>query len=162
MTDDNTPEYRPGQGPGPRALTQEEASRLLGGQHFGSLATLKRSGQPHLASMVYAWDPDERIIRIPSVADRIKVRHLLRDPRATFQVQGETVLSYAVAEGEAEVSDVTTRPGDAVGRELLPLFGPIDPADEAEFFERMVQDRRLVIRLRVSHMYGIALDGPLT
>ncbi|GLY80971.1 TIGR03618 family F420-dependent PPOX class oxidoreductase [Actinoallomurus iriomotensis] len=159
---DTTAVHRPGQGPGPRALTEQEAVRLLGGQQFGVLATLKRSGQPHLASMVYAWDPHERIIRIPSVADRIKVRHLLKDPRATFQVQGETVLSYAVAEGEAEVSDVTTRPGDAIGRELLPLFGITDPADETEFFERMVRDRRLVIRLRVSHLYGTALDGPLT
>ncbi|MEV0622548.1 TIGR03618 family F420-dependent PPOX class oxidoreductase [Nonomuraea sp. NPDC050404] len=154
-------EYRPGQGPSPRALTEEEADRLLGGQQFGVLATLKRSGQPHLASMVYGWDPRERTIRIPSVADRIKVRHLLNDPRATFQVQGETVLSYAVAEGAAEVSEVTTEPGDAIGQELLRLFGNIDPADEAEFFERMVRDRRLVIRLRVSHVYGTALDGPL-
>ncbi|GAA0345451.1 TIGR03618 family F420-dependent PPOX class oxidoreductase [Actinoallomurus spadix] len=160
MSDDTT-EYRPGQGPGPRALTEEEAARLLGAQRFGVLATLKRGGQPHLASMVYTWDPEERIIRFTSIADRIKVRHLLKDPRATFHVQGETVLSYAVAEGEAEVSEVTTRPGDAVGRELRSLFGITDPADEAEFFERMVRDRRLVIRLRVSHLYGTALDGPV-
>ncbi|TDD32734.1 TIGR03618 family F420-dependent PPOX class oxidoreductase [Actinomadura sp. KC06] len=159
---ENTTAYRPGQGPGPRALTEEEATRVLGGQQFGVLATLKRSGQPHLASMVFTWDPDERIIRIPSVADRIKVRHLLRDPRATFHVQGETALSYAVAEGEAEVSDVTAKPGDAVGRELLPVFGITDPADETEFFNRMVRDQRLVIRLRVSHLYGTALDGPVT
>ncbi|MEU8344751.1 TIGR03618 family F420-dependent PPOX class oxidoreductase [Spirillospora sp. NPDC048832] len=160
MSDDTA--YGPGQGPAPRALTEEEAVRILGGQTFGSLATLKRGGQPHLASMVYSWDPDERIIRIPSVADRIKVRHLLRDPRATFQVQGETVLSYAVAEGEAEVSEASAEPGDAIGRELLSLFGHIDPADEREFFEQMVRDRRLVIRLRVKHLYGVALDGPVT
>jgi PPOX class probable F420-dependent enzyme len=159
---ENSAEGRPGQGPGPRALTEEEATRILGGQQFGVLATLKRSGQPHLASMVFTWDPEERIIRIPSVVGRIKVRHLLKDPRATFQVQGETVLSYAVAEGEAEVSEVTAEPGDAIGRELLPLFGITDPADETEFFERMVRDQRLVIRLRVSHLYGTALDGPVT
>ncbi|MEW9548416.1 pyridoxamine 5'-phosphate oxidase family protein [Nonomuraea sp. NPDC050783] len=158
---DNTAGFRPGQGPSPRALTEEEATRLLGGQRFGVLATLKRNGQPHLASMVYAWDPQERIIRIPSVAGRIKARHLLKDPRATFQVQGETVLSYAVAEGEAEVSEVTTRPGDAIGQELLSLFGTISSTDETEFFEQMVRDRRLIIRLRVAHLYGTALDGPL-
>ncbi|WP_200827593.1 pyridoxamine 5'-phosphate oxidase family protein [Thermomonospora echinospora] len=67
-----------------------------------------------------------------------------------------------VAEGEAEVSEVTTQPGDAIGRELLPLFGITDPADETEFFEQMVRDRRLVIRLRVTHLYGTALDGPVT
>ncbi|MFI0486527.1 hypothetical protein [Actinomadura sp. 9N215] len=96
------------------------------------------------------------------MAGRIKVRHLLADPRATFQVQGETVLSYAVAEGEAVVSEATEQPGDAVGRELLSAFRVADSADEAEFFERMVRDHRLIIRLRVSHLYGIALDGPVT
>lgn len=159
---ENTTVYRPGQGPGPRALNEEDASLILGGQQFGVLATLKSSGQPHLASMVFSWDPDERIIRIPSVAGRIKVRHLLSDPRATFHVQGETVFSFAVAEGEAEISQVTAEPGDAVGRELLPLFAITDPADETEFFERMVRDQRLVIRLRVSHLYGMALDGAVT
>ncbi|MFC6881322.1 MULTISPECIES: PPOX class F420-dependent oxidoreductase [Actinomadura] len=158
---ENAIKYRPGQGPGPRALGEEEAGRILSDRRFGVLATLKRDGRPHMASMVFAWDPDERIIRIPSVADRIKVRHLLRDPRATFQVEGETVLSYAIAEGEAEVSEATAEPGDAVGRELLRLFGITDPADEAEFFERMVRDRRVVIRLRVSRVYGTALDGPV-
>ncbi|MFI6294579.1 pyridoxamine 5'-phosphate oxidase family protein [Nonomuraea sp. NPDC050790] len=152
-------ELRPGQGPGPRAITEEEALGILGGQRFGVLATLKGSGQPHLASMVFAWDPVERIVRVPSVDGRIKVKHLLKDPRATFHVQGETPLAYAVVEGAAELSEVAAEPGDATTRELLPIFGITDPADEQEFFERMVRDRRVVIRIRVARIYGVALDG---
>ncbi|MEU9834406.1 PPOX class F420-dependent oxidoreductase [Streptosporangium sp. NPDC048047] len=155
-------EYGPGQGPGARPLTEEEVTRILGGQRFGVLATVKRDGRPHLASMVFGWDAEERVIRFSSAEGRIKVTHLRRDPRATLHAQGENVLSYAVAEGEAEVSEASTEPGDATGRELLAMAGGFgDPADETAFLEQMVKDRRVVIRLRVSRLYGTALDAPV-
>jgi PPOX class probable F420-dependent enzyme len=153
-------EYGPGQGPGARPLTEDEALKILKTQPFGTLATLKRSGQPHLATMVLNWNPEERIIRISSAEGRIKVKHLQNDPRATVQVQGENVFSYAVAEGEAEVSEASATPGDAVGRELLAMAGGFeDPADEAAFLEEMSKGRRLVIRLKVDRLYGTALDA---
>jgi PPOX class probable F420-dependent enzyme len=153
-------EYGPGQGPGARRLTEDEILKILATQPFGTLATLKRSGQPHLATMVINWNPEERIIRISSAEGRIKVKHLRNDPRATVQVQGENVFSYAVAEGEAEVSEVSETPGDAIGRELLAMTGGFDDAaDEAAFLAQMVKDRRLVIRLRVDRLYGTALDA---
>ncbi|GGO42884.1 hypothetical protein GCM10012286_25400 [Streptomyces lasiicapitis] len=50
-------------------------------------------------------------------------------------------------------------PGDAVGRELLGMTpGFEDPSDEAAYLEQMVEDRRVVIRIRVSRVYGTALD----
>ena len=56
---------------------------------------------------------------------------------------------------------MTTVPGDAIGRELLALTpGFEDSADEAAFLGQMVEDRRVVIRLRVSRLYGTALDVP--
>ncbi|MFB4280459.1 TIGR03618 family F420-dependent PPOX class oxidoreductase [Nonomuraea sp. MTCD27] len=152
-------EYGPGQGPGARPLTEDELLEILGKQPFGVLATLKRDGRPHLASMVVNWNAGERVVRISSAEGRVKVGHLRHDPRATVHLQGDSVLSYAVAEGEAEVSEVTTVPGDATGRELLEMSGGFaDPADEAAFLEEMVRGRRLVIRLKVSRMYGVALD----
>ncbi|GAA3424872.1 PPOX class F420-dependent oxidoreductase [Streptosporangium sandarakinum] len=153
-------DYGPGQGPGARPLTEDEVARILGEQRFGVLATVKRDGRPHLASMVFGWDPEERVIRISSAEGRIKVTHLRHDPRATLHAQGENVFSYAVAEGEAEVSEASAEPGDATGRELLAMAGGFDdPADETAFLEQMVKDRRVVIRLRVSRLYGTALDA---
>jgi hypothetical protein len=76
-------------------------------------------------------------------------------------VNGPDIWSFAVAEGDAEVSEVTTEPGDATGRELLALTPNFqDPAEEAAFFRQLVNERRVVIRLRVSHLYGTALDIP--
>jgi PPOX class probable F420-dependent enzyme len=157
----NEEEQKPGSGPAPRALTDEELSRLLQEQQFAVLATVKRSGHPHLSTVLHNWSPEERVIRISTTADRLKVRQLRRDPHAALHVNGPNVWSFAVAEGEAEISEVTTVPGDAVGRELLSLTpGFDDPRDEAAFLEQMVTDRRVVIRIRVSRLYGTALDIP--
>jgi PPOX class probable F420-dependent enzyme len=147
------------QGPAPRPLSDEALSDLLGKQQFGTLATNKRSGHPHLTTMVYSWDPETRIARFSTTADRIKVKHLRRGPRAALHVSGGDVWSFAVAEGEAEASKVTTAPGDAVGRELLEMI-PLEarPEDEQAFLEQLVVERRLVIRLKTDRLYGTALD----
>ncbi len=145
--------------PAPRALSEEALSELLGRHQFGVLATSRLSGHPHLTTMAYGWDPAARVLRLSTTAGRAKTGHLRRDPRAALHVQGGDVWSFAVAEGEAELSEVTTVPGDAVGRELLALVPEsARPADELAFFEELVAERRLVIRLRVNRLYGTALD----
>ena len=147
------------QGPAPRPLSDEALSELLGKQQFGTLATVKRSGHPHLTTMLYSWDPEARIVRFSTTADRIKVQHLRRDRRAALHVQGGDVWSFAVAAGEAEVSGITTVPGDAVGRELLGMIPKAArPEDEGAFLEQQVAERRVVVRLKVDRLYGTALD----
>ncbi|MCP2324396.1 PPOX class probable F420-dependent enzyme [Hamadaea flava] len=143
----------------PAPLSDEQAAQLLDGQRFGILASVKRDGHPHLSTVLYRWSAPERMIRVSSTADRLKVRQLRRDPRTALHVTGPTVWSYAVAEGEAEVSPPSAEPGDAVGRELLAMTpGFADPAAEQQFLQQLVADRRVVIRIRVSRLYGAALD----
>ncbi|GHE37933.1 PPOX class F420-dependent oxidoreductase [Streptomyces capitiformicae] len=147
------------QKPAPRALSDEALSDLLARQQFGTLATVKQSGHPHLTTLLYSWDPEARIVRLSTTADRIKVKHLRRNPRAALHVQGSDVWSFAVAEGTAEASEITTVPGDAVGRELLAVIPTAArPEDEDTFFKQLVAERRVVIRLRVERLYGTALD----
>ncbi|MFJ9833957.1 TIGR03618 family F420-dependent PPOX class oxidoreductase [Streptomyces sp. NPDC101169] len=147
------------QGPAPRPLSEDAVSRLLGEQRFGTLATVKRSGHPHLTTMLYSWDAEARTARFSSTADRAKVGHLRRDPRAALHVRGDDVWSFAVAEGEAEVSEATTVAGDAVGRELLGMIPEAArPEDEQAFLEQSVAERRVVVRLKAHRLYGTALD----
>ncbi|MGW4905434.1 pyridoxamine 5'-phosphate oxidase family protein [Streptomyces sp. NPDC004270] len=147
------------QRPAPRPLSDEALSSLLGRQQFGTLATVKRSGHPHLTTMAYSWDPETRVLRFSTTADRIKVQHLRRDPHAALHVSGGDVWSFAVAEGEAVVSESTTVPGDAVGRELLGMIPEAGrPEDEAAFLEELVTERRVVIRMKVDRLYGTVLD----
>ncbi|MDX3109446.1 PPOX class F420-dependent oxidoreductase [Nonomuraea angiospora] len=147
--------YGPGAGPAPQSLGDEELSRLLAGQRFGALATNKSSGHPHLSTVLYTWEPDQRVVRISTIDDRLKVRQLHKDPRCALYVASDDFWSYAVAEGQAELSPVSTEPGDEVGMELLAMQQNMD--DPYAFLRQMVEDRRLVIRIRVSRLYGTAL-----
>ncbi|MEV0596220.1 pyridoxamine 5'-phosphate oxidase family protein [Nonomuraea cavernae] len=148
----------PAMGPPPGFLSDAQVSHLLGEQRFGALATVTSSGHPQMSTVRYTWDPEQRVVRISTIADRPKVRQLHKDPRSALYVAGEGFRSYGVAEGEAELSPVTVEPGDEVGRELLAMRpGFAAPGDEAAFLRRMVDDRRMVIRLSVSRLHGMSL-----
>jgi PPOX class probable F420-dependent enzyme len=122
-------------GPAPRTLTDDELVTLIGAQQFGVLATVKRSGQPHLSTVLYQWDPEERTIRVSTTADRLKARQVRANPRVSLHVSGPDVWSFAVVEGDAELVEAETD-------------GEPEP------------DRRLTITLRASRLYGTALDIP--
>jgi PPOX class probable F420-dependent enzyme len=126
-------------GPAPRALTDQELSQLLRQQQFGVLASVRSSGHPHLSTVLYDWNAEERVLRVSSTADRLKVRQLRRDPHTSLHVSGPDVWSFAVAEGEAEI---------------------VDPVDGAAPGVQPLPDRRVVIRIRVSRLCGTALDIP--
>jgi PPOX class probable F420-dependent enzyme len=146
-------------GPAPRVLADDALSTLLGEQQFGVLATNKRSGHPHLTTMLYNWDPAARIVRFSTTADRVKVKQLRNDPRAALHVSAPDHWSFAVAEGDAEISDVTTTPGDATGLELLGMLPAEVQSDLGQaFFDQLVAEQRVVIRLKVTRLYGTALD----
>jgi PPOX class probable F420-dependent enzyme len=135
---------------------------IIAGTKDGVLATIKRDGHPQLSNILYVWDPAERVVRITTTADRLKARILRKRPAAALYVAGGHFFQWAVAEGEAEVSDESRTPGDAVGRELLPLYEAlIGPQDPEELFPKLVEERRVLITLRVTHIYGMALkDDP--
>ncbi len=144
---------------GPVPLTETEASELLTAQRFGVLATLKRDGQPHLTTMLYAWDAPARTARFSTTATRLKATHLRRDPRATLHVSGDDPWSYATLEGRAEVSTPTERPGDEVGRELLGMLAAeLRPEDPSAFFAEAVAEGRVVVRLTADRLGGTRLD----
>jgi PPOX class probable F420-dependent enzyme len=142
-------------------VVQEQALLgLIAANNEGALAIVKRDGYPHLSNIYYLWDAAERIARISTTEDRVKARVLRRDPHAALYVRGPHFFSWAVAEGDAELSDVTTTPGDATALELLPIYEMLDEALDADAtFARMIEERRLAIRLRVRRIYGVTLPA---
>ncbi|MFG3439584.1 pyridoxamine 5'-phosphate oxidase family protein [Nonomuraea sp. NPDC047897] len=137
-------------GPAPRSLTEEALVKLLGEQQFGVLATVRRTGHPALSTVLYRWDPAARVVRISTTADRLKARQVRNDPHVALHVRGPDVWSFAVAEGEAEVSSSP--------EELLAFAG--EQPDPAAFLDQQARERRVVIRIDVSRLYGTALDLP--
>lgn len=130
-----------------------DAARL---RHQGVLATLRRDGRPQLSNIVYAVGGGGTI-RISVTDDRAKTTNLRRDPRASLYVPGDSFWSYVVLDGTAELSPVAQAPDDATVEELVDLYRAIsgEHPDWAEYRSVMAEERRLVVRLRVDHAYGI-------
>ncbi|CAN5878996.1 PPOX class F420-dependent oxidoreductase [soil metagenome] len=134
---------------------------LLSARRLGVLVTLKRDGRPQLSNVIYAWDDSARTIRVSVTADRAKTANLRRDPRASFYVTTDDGWAYAVAEGEAELGAETTDPGDAAADDLVDLYRTLqgEHPDWDDYRAAMVAERRLVLRLPVERVYGMASRG---
>lgn len=129
---------------------------LLSDHGRGTLATIKRDGRPQLSVVAYTYDAATRTIRVSVTADRAKTANVRRDPRATFHVT-RGAYEYVVADGDAELSPVAADPHDATVEELIEVYRQAagEHPDWDEFRQAMVRDRRLVLRVRVTHAYGI-------
>jgi PPOX class probable F420-dependent enzyme len=122
----------------------------------GVLVTVKRDGRPQLSNIMYALGDDD-IVRISVTAERAKTANLRRDPRASLHVTTDDFWAYAVAEGTAELTPVSRAPDDPTVDELVGLYRSLsgEHSDWDEYRAAMVSDRRLVVRLRIEHLYGI-------
>lgn len=134
---------------------------LIADRREGILAAVTRAGYPHLTNVLYVWDPVERTARVSTTADRVKGRILRRDNHAALHVAGPHFWSYAVAECDAQTSDVATTPGDDACRELFQVHSALlGGQDEEAFYRQMVEAGRLVVRLRVRRLYGVLAEPP--
>ncbi len=131
---------------------------LLAGSHDGVLTTIKRDGRPQLSNVGYTYDPERRLIRVSVTAGRAKTNNLARDPRASFHVTAGDFRTYVVAEGIAELTPVAADPGDATVEELIEVYREIagEHPDWDEYRAAMVADKRVVLRLPVDRVYGMA------
>jgi PPOX class probable F420-dependent enzyme len=129
---------------------------VLRAEHKGVLTTIRRDGRPQLSNISYALGGDD-IVRISVTDDRAKTANLRRDPRASLYVTRDDFWAYLVVDGEAELSSVAAATDDAVVDELVEHFRSVqgEHPNWDEFRRAMVNDRRLVVRLRPTHAYGM-------
>jgi PPOX class probable F420-dependent enzyme len=139
-------------------MARDDALRaLLVGGTKGVLVTLKRDGRPQLSNIMYGLGNDG-VVRISVTDGRAKTANLRRDPRASLHVTTDDFWSYVVAEGTAELTPVAADPGDDTVEELVELYRSLngEHPDWDEYRTTMVADQRLVVRLRIEHLYGMA------
>jgi PPOX class probable F420-dependent enzyme len=139
-------------------VSEAALRRLVESSKRGVLVTLKRDGRPQLSNIIYAVD--DGVVRISVTDDRAKTRNLRRDPRASLHVTSDDFWSYAVVEGDVELSPVASDPSDDTVEELIGLYRDMqgEHPDWDDYRAAMVRDRRLVVRLPISRIYGMARD----
>ena len=125
-------------------------------QHESTLTTLRGNGLPQLSNVAHAVG-DDGVVRVSTTADRAKYRNLQRRPWAALKLDVGSFWSYAVLEGPVELSPVAATAEDATADELVALYRSIsgEHPDWSDYRASMVADRRVVIRLRPEHAYGM-------
>ncbi|MGH8891297.1 MAG: PPOX class F420-dependent oxidoreductase [Acidothermaceae bacterium] len=130
--------------------------QLLVERDLGVLATIKLDGRPQLSSINFHYYPAESMVRISVTDGRAKVRNAHRDPRVSLHVATADGWNWVVAEGTAELSAVAADRHDAAVEELVDLYRDIrgDHPDWDDYRRAMVDDKRLVLRLRIDRTYA--------
>ncbi|AGZ50123.1 PPOX class F420-dependent oxidoreductase [Mycobacterium kansasii] len=140
-----------------RHVFDDKLLAVISGNSIGVLATIKRDGRPQLSNVRYHFDPRTLVFQVSITEPRAKTRNLRRDPRASILVDADDGWSYAVAEGTAELTAPAAAPGDDTVEALIALYRNIagEHPDWDEYREAMVTDRRVLLTLPISHVYGL-------
>ena len=125
-------------------------------QKWGVLATIKGDGRPQVSNVGYFYAPESQLIRVSVTADRAKTRNLERDPRVTLHVASKDFWTWVAVEGTAELTPVAAQPDDETVEELVTYYRGMngEHPDWDEYRAAMVADQRLVLSLRLDHVYG--------
>lgn len=131
------------------------AEPFLAEHNQGILITIRRNGRAQSSNIAYDWH--EGVARISLTADRAKTKNARRDNRVSLHISSSDFWRYVVVEGTAELSPVTTSPGDEAGQLLAEVFERVSGSahpDWPEFHQAMVDEQRLVLTVRPDHVYG--------
>ena len=126
-------------------------------QRRSVLTTIRGNGRPQLSNVGH-YVYDGGLIRISITADRAKYHNLRREPWAALHVTQSDFWAYAVLEGPAELSPVAARTDDETVDELVALYRDVSGGEHPnwdEYRAAMVNDRRVVVRLRPERAYGM-------
>ncbi len=140
-----------------RQVFDDKLLAVISDNSLGVLATIKRDGRPQLSNVGYHFDARALRLQVSVTEPRAKTRNLRRDPRASILVSSDDGWSYAVAEGDAVLTPPAAEPHDHTVEALVELYRNIsgEHPDWDEYREAMVTDRRVLLTLPITHLYGM-------
>ncbi|AKK26430.1 PPOX class F420-dependent oxidoreductase [Mycobacterium sp. EPa45] len=140
-----------------RQVFDDKLLAVIAGNKLGVLATIKRDGRPQLSNVTYHFEPRNLVVEVSITEPRAKTRNLRRDPRASILVSSDDGWSYAVAEGNAILSPPAADPTDDTVEALIALYRNVagEHPDWDDYRRAMVTDRRVLLKLPISHVYGM-------
>ncbi|AJW41742.1 Pyridoxine 5'-phosphate oxidase [Rhodococcus sp. B7740] len=129
---------------------------LLEQSRIGVLATIKASGLPQLSPVTPFYDRAAETIRISVTDGRAKTANLRRDPRAALEVTSPDGRAWATAEGTVTLTGPGTSPNSPEVDALVDYFRAAagEHPDWNEYRAVMVADRRVLVTISVTHVYG--------
>jgi PPOX class probable F420-dependent enzyme len=125
----------------------------------GILSTVGADGTPHMTNVFYLADESstgDRVIRVSTTSLRAQGKNVLARPRAALHVAGADFFDFAVAQGSVSVAQPQAV-GDDATDELFDVHRRLKArvSKRPGFDERMIADRRMVLRIAVTRVYGL-------
>ncbi|MUL47189.1 PPOX class F420-dependent oxidoreductase [Mycobacterium sp. CBMA293] len=132
---------------------------LIADSKIGILATIRSSGMPQLSPVTAVYDRDADVIYVSMRSGLAKEANLRRDPRAAIEYTGPDRFTWATAEGTATLTGPSTDPDGPEVDALVAYYrlGAGEHPDWREYREAMVVDRRVLLALKITHVYGAKL-----
>ncbi|QXV61224.1 PPOX class F420-dependent oxidoreductase [Amycolatopsis sp. TNS106] len=127
------------------AVTLPEPVReLVDGKNFATVATLDADGGPQTSVIWVGLDDGDLVFS--ATEDRLKVRNLRRDPRASVSItDAENPYRHTQLRGTVTI---TPDPGKTLPKTLSHKYLGQDPPPEADDVQRVI------VRLRVERIAG--------
>ncbi len=140
-------------------MTDFDPRTLLAESKLGVLATIKANGLPQLSPVTPFYDRDAERIYVSITDSRAKTANLRRDPRAALEVTRGDGWAWATAEGSVELIGPSTDPQGPEVEALVDYYRRAsgEHPNWDEYRSVMVADRRVLMVLKVAHVYGQAM-----
>ena len=140
-------------------VTDFDARALLAESRLGVLATIKANGLPQLSPITPFYDKDAGQILVSVTEGRAKTVNLRRDPRAAIEVTRADGWAWATAEGTVELIGPGSDPDGPEVEALVDYYRRAagEHPDWDEYRAVMVADRRVLLVLTITHVYGQAI-----
>ena len=129
---------------------------LLAESRLGVLATIKSDGRPQLSPVTPFYDQEAGVIYVSMTEGRAKTANLRRDPRAALEVTSPDGWAWATAEGTVTLTGPGTDPHGSEVEALVDYYRRAagEHPDWDEYRSVMVSDRRVLMAMKVDHVYG--------
>lgn len=126
-------------------MTKDLPEEFLRTHKQAIIGTVRKSGAPHLTSVLAVYDDGRFLVSITET--RAKYRNLVRDPRASLLVLGDTFWQYVVVEGRATLVHLPEAHAGLRDYYEKAAGGPHPNWDEYD--EAMQRERRVLLELSV-------------
>ncbi|MFD3485447.1 PPOX class F420-dependent oxidoreductase [Streptomyces sp. NPDC058665] len=129
---------------------------LLAESRLAVLATIKSNGLPQLSPVMPFYDEEADVLYVSMTEGRAKTTNLRRDPRAALEVTSQDGWSWATAEGPVTLTGPGTDPAGPEVEALVTYYRRAagEHPNWAEYRSVMVSDRRVLMTMRVTRVYG--------
>lgn len=133
-------------------MNETDARDFLKTHTHAVLATIRNDGRPQLSNVLVVYNQEHLEMSITET--RAKYKNLVRDPRVTVLVLGDTFWQYLTVDGRATV---------VRGEEAIPLLrayyekGTGRPHQDWDEYDRaMREEQRVLVRISIDHMYPLS------